>query len=259
MKLLQSSLFEALNSDLTLECGDCRILGRIESYSCKSTSQEKKLFRSLCGVECGTGPDSLEALSPPQGYSTSFGKNSISNAPPMVVAFSPSSVESSSEDGPFCDTISRKTLFHLIATLNAFFLPDYDFSQAKSEEFSKEPSLEWVMNAVDSQLMASAANAYSLPLRNQLWSALDAEVKLNECVIYSYKPDFDSDPYGEEGTLWSFNYFFYNRRLKRVAFFTCHASLTNSTAEDTRNQCFEDDSLDMEFLDPVDDLDASVY
>lgn len=29
-----------------------------------------------------------------------------------------------------CDTISRKTLFYLIATLNAAF-PDYDFSMAK--------------------------------------------------------------------------------------------------------------------------------
>jgi len=41
-----------------------------------------------------------------------------------------------------CDTISRKTLFYLIATLNAAFHPDYDFSDAKSHEFSKEPSLQ---------------------------------------------------------------------------------------------------------------------
>ena len=41
--------------------------------------------------------------------------------------------------------------------------------------------------------------------------------------IYSYNPDLDSDPYGEEGTLWSFNYFFYNKKLKRILFFTCRA------------------------------------
>jgi len=41
-----------------------------------------------------------------------------------------------------CDTISTKTLFYLISTLNASFNPDYDFSNAKSEEFSKEPSAE---------------------------------------------------------------------------------------------------------------------
>lgn len=37
---------------------------------------------------------------------------------------------SGDEEGVLCDTISRKTLFYLIATLNAAF-PDYDFSMAK--------------------------------------------------------------------------------------------------------------------------------
>lgn len=39
---------------------------------------------------------------------------------------------------------------------------------------------------------------------------------------YSYNPDLDSDPYGEEGSLWSFNFFFYNKKLKRILFFSCH-------------------------------------
>lgn len=49
---------------------------------------------------------------------------------------------SGDEEGPLCDTISRKTLFYLIATLNASFHPDYDFSHARSEEFSREPSVQ---------------------------------------------------------------------------------------------------------------------
>ena len=40
----------------------------------------------------------------------------------------------------------------------------------------------------------------------------------------SYNPDLDSDPYGEEGSLWSFNYFFYNKKMKRILFFTCRAT-----------------------------------
>jgi hypothetical protein len=59
-----------------------------------------------------------------------------------VVSFLYSRSISGDEDGPLCDTISRKTLFYLIATLNAAFHPDYDFSDAKSHEFSKEPSLQ---------------------------------------------------------------------------------------------------------------------
>lgn len=41
----------------------------------------------------------------------------------------------------FCDTISRVTLFNLIATLNTSF-PDYDFTDAKGDNFSKVPTLD---------------------------------------------------------------------------------------------------------------------
>jgi len=46
------------------------------------------------------------------------------------------------DSGILCDTISTKTLFHLISTLNASFYPDYDFSNTKSGEFSREPSIQ---------------------------------------------------------------------------------------------------------------------
>uniref|UniRef100_A0A8I4A2S0 Repressor of RNA polymerase III transcription MAF1 homolog n=1 Tax=Callithrix jacchus TaxID=9483 RepID=A0A8I4A2S0_CALJA len=49
------------------------------------------------------------------------------------------------------------------------------------------------------------------------------EICLAECDIYSYNPDLDSDPFGEDGSLWSFNYFFYNKRLKRIVFFSCRS------------------------------------
>lgn len=41
--------------------------------------------------------------------------------------------------------------------------------------------------------------------------------------LHSYNPDLDSDPFGEDGSLWSFNYFFYNKRLKRIVFFSCRS------------------------------------
>lgn len=106
--------------------------------------------------------------------------------------------------------------------MNSAFHPDYDFSDAKSHEFSKEPSLQWVMNAVDSNLSATAGDHYRT-LRTALWAAIDDEISLNECDIYSYNPDFASDPFGEDGCLWSFNYFFYNKKLKRIVFFPCRA------------------------------------
>lgn len=55
-------------------------------------------------------------------------------------------------------------------------------------------------------------------------------LQFNSFLIISYNPDFNSDPYGEEGILWSFNYFFYNKKLKRIVFFTSR-SFTNTPEE----------------------------
>ena len=39
----------------------------------------------------------------------------------------------------------------------------------------------------------------------------------------------DTDPFSEVGSIWSFNYFFINRRSKRIAYFYCFsASLASS-------------------------------
>jgi hypothetical protein len=46
---------------------------------------------------------------------------------------------------------------------------------------------------------------------------------LKDCDIYSYNPDLTSDPFGEDGSLWSFNYFFYDKKMKRIVPFTCRA------------------------------------
>ncbi|XP_027765820.1 repressor of RNA polymerase III transcription MAF1 homolog [Empidonax traillii] len=127
MKLLENSSFEAINSQLTVETGDAHIIGRIESYSCKMAGDDKHMFKQFCQEG---QPHVLEALSPPQTSGLSPGRLGKS--------------QSGDEEGPLSDTCSRKTLFYLITTLNESFRPDYDFSAAKSHEFSREPSLNWV-------------------------------------------------------------------------------------------------------------------
>ncbi|XP_018611281.1 repressor of RNA polymerase III transcription MAF1 homolog isoform X1 [Scleropages formosus] len=216
MKLLENSSFEAINSQLTIETGDCQIIGRIESYSCKMAGDDKQMFKQFCQEGL---PHVMEALSPPQTAGVS----------PSRLSRSQSGDEG---EGPLSDKCSRKTLFYLIATLNASFRPDYDFSRTKSHDFSREPSLNWVLNAVNSSLSSAAGGQFSR-LQPQLWQAIDDEICLSECDIYSYKPDLDSDPYGEEGNLWSFNYFFYNKRLKRIVFFTCRSVSLFMTPRDS--------------------------
>ena len=41
--------------------------------------------------------------------------------------------------------------------------------------------------------------------------------------MYSYKAVAEGDPFCEDSNLWSFNYFFYNRKLKRILYFSCRA------------------------------------
>ncbi|XP_077410480.1 repressor of RNA polymerase III transcription MAF1 homolog [Vanacampus margaritifer] len=231
MKLLENSSFEALSSRLCAETGESRILGRIESYSCKMAGDDKHMFKQFCQEG---EPHILEALSPPQSAS----------------AASPELLAKSAEDGdnPLSDKCCRKTIFYLITTLNESFRPDYDFSAARAHEFSREPSLNWVANAVNSSLFSAVGEGFN-SLGPELWNAIDQEINLPACDIYSYNPDLDSDPFGEDGSLWSFNYFFYNKKLKRIVFLTCrYVSVLSGYGGDG----LDNDELDME-LDDQDD------
>lgn len=237
MKLLESTALEALNSALSFETGQYKIIGRVESYSCKMAGTDKRLFKTMTSE---SDPHQLQTLSPPQ--STSY--YSVSPTKGGIYSRSEGDGSDGGEGGHLCDTISRRTLFYLIATLNASFHPDYDFSNAKSDEFSKEPSISLVKNAVDSNFLSSAAHSAYTVLRDQLWSAIDGEINLPQTDIYSYNPDLNSDPFGEDGCLWSFNYFFYNKKLKRIVFFSCRAvSNSNNYGEED-----DDDDQNMDLM-----------
>lgn len=57
----------------------------------------------------------------------------------------------------------------------------------------------------------------SQPWSPKLWQIIDKEMSLKECSVYCYSPE--EDPYdGEEGAIWSFNYFFFNKARKRVCY-----------------------------------------
>lgn len=60
-------------------------------------------------------------------------------------------------------------------------------------------------------------------------------------LVCSYRPDGTSDPFSESGIIWSFNFFFYNRKLRRILFLTCRADCKTSSNddEDNENESFE--------------------
>jgi len=71
------------------------------------------------------------------------------------------------------------------------------------------------------------------PLLESLWSAVDEAVELKECDLYTYNSDLETDPFGEKGSVWSFNYFFYNKKLKRILYFSCRAKSKTAAQDDT--------------------------
>jgi len=66
------------------------------------------------------------------------------------------------------------------------------------------------------------ATPASAPVSSQawgptMWNKIDKEMTLDECTVYCWDPS--SDPFdGEEGAIWSLNYFFFNKQRKRVAY-----------------------------------------
>jgi len=131
---------------------------------------------------------------------------------------------------------SRRTFAYLIATLNASH-PDYDFSRnLRPTDFKQERSLKTVMNNIDSTLhnlrpgtgmtlQVPTQTSYAMastPATSQtwgphMWAMIDKEMTLNDCTVYCWAPP--DDPFdGEDASIWSLNYFFFNKERKRVAY-----------------------------------------
>jgi len=219
MKYLDIAALSGLNAKFeAIDVGDSIIQGRIEAYSCKTVGSDKRLYKSIEN-ELAKSPHSKSPINNNYSKSPANGGLSVSaNGSVDHLSVSPF--------GPLSQPSSRKTMIYLIATLNATYL-DYDFSDVQPEQFRKEPNLHMVINSINTTL-SSIIPDYNSEIRDELWRTVDMEVDTPKCDIYSYIPDIASDPFTEEGTIWSFNYFFYNRILKRIIYFTCRA--TNKTA-----------------------------
>ncbi|WOK93715.1 hypothetical protein Cni_G02415 [Canna indica] len=200
MKFLEYTPFDSLflssiNLFLNhLNLGESTIKGSLETFSCKQTGTDRKLSFSL-------EQEILDYLEHSSDSDT------------------PSSVEY------LTSRSSRRTLIYLVLTLSHLY-PDYDFSSAvQSHLYFREEEWDNFKQIFDTYLFEAArewaiANEGSSFI-DSMTNAIDEVVKLNECEIYSYNPDLDGGPFLQKGAIWSFNFFFYNRKLKRVVSFRC--------------------------------------
>lgn len=201
MKFLECAPLERLNDFLSnLNLGETTIKGSLEAYSCKHSGTDKKLSISLDN-------EILDYL----------GKSSDTDS-------------SSPSMGELLTRTSRKTLVYLVLALYHMY-PDYDFSAVKAHQFFTEET--WVsFKQIFDTYMFEASKEWvktfgGVSLLDTLYKALDEVVNLVDCEIYGYVPDSEADPLPEGGAMWSFNFLFYNRKLKRiVAFrFSCFSNL----------------------------------
>ncbi|KAI8897857.1 Maf1 regulator-domain-containing protein [Globomyces pollinis-pini] len=192
MKYLPNEDIEQINSQLgCIDNGDTRIFCRMEAYSCKRTREDKELKRHMNSKYENDDDILLDVLSPRSPF------------------------------GPLSQMTSRKTLFYLLGTLNAVY-PDYDFSDIKPELFTKIPAIGMAINHVNNLFLVQFENSQG-QIGQTIWNTVDQVISTNNCDIYQFTPDRDIEPDAEEGNLWSFYYFFYNKQDKRILFFSGRA------------------------------------
>lgn len=196
-------------------------------YTTKAATSDKKLYKS---IEQSLESQYASLLSFSAGLSSSEAASAAASL----------NLSRASPFGSLSSSSSRRTYTYLIATLNASH-PDYDFSHLlRPSDFRRERSLKRVMNTLDTTLynlrprhtsnfalgsaphwLASVTPSAPSPGNEtwnpRMWRHIDKEMDLKNCSIYCYLPE--EDPYdGEEGAIWSFNYFFYNKARKRVCY-----------------------------------------
>lgn len=223
MKFLPLSEFEDVTSALNFDTADCHVVGGCDLYTTKAASGDKKLYKNI--------ENSLES------QYESLLRFSASLSPPTQSSAAMSlNLSRSSPFGPLSEHSSRRTYAYLIATLNASH-PDYDFSHLlRPQDFKREKSLKKVMNTIDTTLfnlrpqMARDVTPPTPPTGSsphmmnnthswgpRMWRIIDDQMSLKECSIYCYSPE--EDPYdGDEASIWSYHYFFFNKARKRVCY-----------------------------------------
>ncbi|GAA6002192.1 hypothetical protein JCM10207_003118 [Rhodosporidiobolus poonsookiae] len=209
VQFLEISELDVLSNALSMSTPTLKVNCRIEAYSCKQVSKERKLFKTL-ESELIQDISHSTSVSPPEHH------------PGLL----------DSAFGPLDKPQSRKTLWLLIGLLNVAF-PDHDFSKVRPEEFRREEGPRGVLASLSAALdhlrSPSSQRSFSsfpgssafgipsspysdpialpgttptqddaIPTNPFLRQVLDPIIDLSECEVYTYQPDMDSDPHAAE-------------------------------------------------------------
>ncbi|GJN87438.1 hypothetical protein Rhopal_000387-T1 [Rhodotorula paludigena] len=210
MKFLEIPELDVLSNALSTSTPTLKVTTRIEAYSIKQVSKERKLFKTL-ESELMQDLSLSTSISPPEHH------QGLLDSP----------------FGPLDKPQSRKTLWLLIGLLNVAF-PDYDFSKVRPDDFRREDGPRGVLASLSAALehlrspssqrsfsafpgagaLGIPSSPYSdpvalpgttptdhegsIPTNPFLRSVLDPIIDLNDCEVFTYTPDIDSDPHAAE-------------------------------------------------------------
>lgn len=239
MKYFENEKLAELSSELSeavLRDSHRIIDGRIEAYTMKRAGNDKKYAHALGQMYVAEMEDLQDELAASVERKRKRSNSESVAIQPMKRVKSDSSayvkvpsqpggrVRSQSFDlnldmvspkttlGDFTEISTRRLMTDLILTLNASF-PDYDFSNVKPNQFERL-RLEVVRKRIY-QNLSELASQKSPNWLVDLWCALNDVIELRDCDVYSLDYEFDGD------SLWHFHYFFVNKALRRIVFFTC--------------------------------------
>ncbi|KAF1770606.1 hypothetical protein GCK72_002425 [Caenorhabditis remanei] len=217
---------------------DCVIDFKLETYSSKMVTSEKKQWKSndksVIWDErqpLGSYEETVMSASPSVGHNhrlRHLSERSCSGG---------SDNDFDNNDYLIKDSISRKRLYDLTQVLNCSF-PDHDFTNANSEAFALVNYTD-LSRLVDMKL-ETIVRDYHIR-REELWGLIDDAIVPGDCQIYSFKSQFEDDPFTEDGCIWALAFIFYNKALKRFVILTIRCL---SKQADTSIEIFPDFSED---------------
>ncbi|MEN2497977.1 MAG: RNA polymerase III-inhibiting protein maf1 [Marteilia pararefringens] len=123
-----------------------------------------------------------------------------------------------------------KIIFYLINALNLTFSPDYDFSHCQAKHFTREADFNDAVRYID-DLMGKTLQSKYYQLRDLFWECVDLEISLQKCFVFSFTNTLASTPFMDDNCIWSFAYFFYNKKFNRLLVFICRSLRNNQITE----------------------------
>jgi len=260
MKYLENEKLTELTAELseaTIGQGARRVInGRIEAYTMKRAGNDKKFAHALGQKYVAE----IEEIQQEMAETVERRKRSASTTSVLEATakrIKPNRQRSQSFDytlecinpnttlGDFSELATRRLMTDLILTLNHSF-PDYDFANVKPNQFEKL-NIETVRKRIYERLSELASFKAQKDWLVKLWMAVNDVIDLRECDVFSFEEDI------EENSLWSFHYFFVNKPLRRIVFFTCSENID----EENRNEIVdtEKELFYTAEATPVDDFD----